>query len=135
MYFRLILAMTLVFVLSGCDRQPTLIMDQESYDTIVQTMFDPSVYFHHTHGSGKGPDGGSFDTMIGPGESTEPPAFDFTPFDTYLKSKDTFWGTGTSSDGNLYREQTWDNSERYIIVQGAWLKDGNILITYREIAR
>ena len=121
--------------LAGCIGGNSLLVTQADFDKVTNGIFTSA---HFTRGGGGlsgGDNGIEFTAIYEPNDKEAALHFDFSAWDSFLKSKDTFSGHSEGGCLGLYWRETWDNRSRFIVIDAVAMKDGNIRVTYREILR
>ena len=124
----------LVILVSGCSDRASPITTKSDFLCVINAMFDPALFTLTGNGSSvAGGDYTEFEAILKPNNPNPQVAFDFSPWDTFLKSKDSYTGNSKGGSLNLYWRQTWINEKRFIMVDAVIMQDGNIKISYLEV--
>jgi hypothetical protein len=70
-----------------------------------------------------------------PKTPAHPIHFDFSLWDSFLQSKESYTNTGSGGSDGLYWRQNWSNNRRFIVVDAVVMKNGDVKTTYREILK
>ena len=130
-----VLAIIVGVCISGCVGGNPLLVAQTDFDKITDGIFDSTSFTRWGGGSAGGGDEMEFTAVYGPKDPDAELRFDFSAWDTFLKGKDKFSGHGKGGSQGLYWRQTWDNRNRFIVIDAVVMKNGNVRVTYREILR
>ena len=130
-----ILVITLTMCLSGCTGGNSLIVTQADFDKVTNSIFSSPEFTRRGGGLAGGGDEMEFSAVYEPKDATAKLLFDFGAWDAFLNGKDKFSGRGKGGSQGLYWRQTWDNRNRFIVIDAVAMKNGNVRVTYREILR
>ena len=129
------LATIVVLCNLGCGVRSSPLVTKADFGNVTNGMFDPASYDMMGGGSSEGGDDLEFTSIYIPKDPDAELHFDFTPWDKFLKKKETFTSYGKGGSPGLYWRQTWSNRNRHIVIDAVAIKDGSVLVTYCEILR
>jgi len=129
------LSVMAIVYLVGCAGSNSLLVTQADFDKLTDGIFNPADFTRSGGGLSGSGDTIELSAVYEPRDPTATIHFDFGTWDSFLKARDRFTGHGKGGSQGMYWRQSWDNKNRFIVIDAVVMKDQNIRITYREILR